>query len=141
MIEATYNALKTAMESGDHMGGRVFDSFRVNADGTYKRDQYAILYASAPIATRSNRYTGVPTWDALTADWDYRVKFVGVTATAVLQLMDAAVPALTGVVLPVAGRRNDPISVTASGVLVPVTDPKGPMYTADIRVRFTSHPA
>lgn len=141
MITATYNALKAAIESADDVDGRVYDSFRKNADGTFAREQYVILYASAPIATRSGRYTGVPTWDALTADWDYRVKFVGVSAAAVLELMDRVVPQLTGVVLTVAGRRNDPISVTASGVLVPITEVKSVMYSGDLRVRFTSHPA
>lgn len=140
MISEHFDAIKARLEAGTGLSGKVHDTARINADGGLVRDQYVILYRSAPetIATdRFNHVAGVGHVLTFLVD----VRAVGTSPSNCGAVLDRVLTQLTGHSLTVSGRSCTPMTLESSGRVAIDQSVKDFLYYADVSFELISRPA
>jgi len=130
-MRAHYAAVKARLEADAALAGKVFDSARMaGTPPTLVRDQYVILFAH-PGDRDDDRLTAPQAADS-DADYEWRIRAVGITADAVLLLLTNVTAQLSGHRLVVAGRACTPIEVESDGEVEPDLTVYPPLFYGDV---------
>lgn len=133
MITAHFDAVKDRLEEHVALDGKVFDSARVNADGTYIRTNYVILFGGAPVEFGGDRQARRQIRND-NAIFDYTLRAVGISADIPRKLIDAIADQLTEWIPQIPGRRCSPMHYppAQSPQVRLETSVKPPLYYADV---------
>jgi hypothetical protein len=140
VIDEYYTALKTQIELGQGLAGRVYDTVRLDSSGVLIRDNYVILYAPVPLEVPQDRVTLVPSF-AGPVVFESDVRVVGTTAATVRVMMGRVTTQLIGHGLTIVGRQPARVSLGSAGRVLPDTSVKPFLYYADLSVEWTARPA
>lgn len=134
MIEATYAALKSLLEG---TGLPVHDSAVVNAEDELVRGTYLILFAPVPEDVEARYSLGVTA--AGVAEFDYDLRIVGATFSALLRAQDRVRDAVVGKYLLVPGRQPSRLRMEFGGSELDRSVKPG-LWVCDTGILFTSRP-
>lgn len=137
MEQAHYDAVKVRLESDSRLDGKVFDSARINEDGTYKRDNYLILLGglSELGGVRSVRRQ-IPDDDAA---FEFTVEAVSTSPSTARELRAAARALLVDWVPQVEGRRCSKLRFYQGDNPAPIFAVKPPLFRAADEFTLRSH--
>lgn len=128
MDEAHYGAVRARLETV--FSGRVFDSARVNPDGSFVRDNYVVLFGGSPAELGGDRYRRSQVADD-NAIYDYTVRLVGVSPSVVRSMVADVRGLLVGWVPRITGRSCRPVKRSGGDDVRPEQDVKPPLFFAD----------
>jgi hypothetical protein len=140
VIDEYYTALKTQIELGQGLAGRVYDTVRLDANGALIRDNYVVLYSPVPLDVPQDRFTMTPTFVG-TVEFESDVRVVGTTAATVRQMMSRVSTQMIGHGLTITGRQPARVTLGSSGRVLPDTSVKPFLYYADMSFEWTSRAA
>ena len=138
MIDEYYAALKVQIEAGQGLAGRVYDTVRLDANGTLIRDNYVVLYSPVPLAVPQDRATLPPSFAGV-VEFESDIRVVGTTAATVRQMMPRVL-AVVGQGITIAGRQAARLRLGDVGKVRPDESVKPFLYYADMSVEWTSRP-
>lgn len=125
-----YNAVKDRLEDASALSDKVFDSARLNADGTFVRANYIILFGGSPAELGGDRQFRQQVADD-NAVFDFTLRGVGTSATAARSMLMAAATQLVGWVPQISGRYCRPVRFTGGDDPRPDMSVKPPLFFAD----------
>lgn len=140
MITPHFNAIKGRIEGDAALVGKVFDTVRLDDAGGLIRDNYVILYRSAPSSFDNGRLTAVSQY-ASEATFLVDFRAVGTSATQCGAVMDKVLTQLLGHRLLVTGRVCSPIVLDSSDPVRADQSVKPFLFYQDAAVEFVSSPA
>ncbi|MDR7189781.1 hypothetical protein J2Y46_002607 [Microbacterium sp. BE35] len=140
MIDEYFTALKTRIEAGTGLAGKVYDTVRLDAAGALIRDNYVVLYAPVPVDTPQERFSQVQTFaDTVEFEVDFRV--VGVSPQAVRLTLSRVLTQLVGHQVAITGRVPAKVTVSGGSRVREDQSVKPFLYYADASAEWVSRPS
>lgn len=138
MIAEHLDAVTARLEMHAGLAGKVFEVVRQNPDGEYVRANYVVVTAGMPV-TGGDRQARTQTHRD-NAVFDFKVRAVGVSPSAVLGLLDAVSQQWLGWVPSVVGRECSAMRYPRQSVTVEAdTSVRPPLFFADVEYTLRSH--
>lgn len=139
MIQATFDALKSRIETAQGMSGKVFNSVRFKDGGGLAYENYVIVNPTVPDEFASDRYLATAVFDSR-ATFLFDLRAVGTSQGACTKVIERTLGVLLGQRLTIAGRTCDPIMLDTPGKVRPDESVKPFLYYADFAVEVITRP-
>ena len=138
MYAEHYAAVEARLTSDPRLAGKVFDVVRRNDNGDFIRANYLVL--TIGLAETGGDRQAMAQVHEDNAVFDLKVRAVGISADAVMLLLNAVSSRWLGWVPDIAGRRCSSIRYPQQSVeILADTTVQPPLYYADVEYTLRSH--
>lgn len=137
MFVPTFNAIQSRLEGDSKLSGKIAETIRRTMGGDPVRENYVILFPTAPRSLADDRFMAVQSVDSR-ATWEFDTRIVATTSDAVGALADAVVGRLVGHVLVIPGRTCTRITLDPDESGAVEYDKTAQLYYQDLTFGFVS---
>lgn len=137
MFTPIFDALDDRLQGETTLAGKISQTVRRTLGGDAVRENYVILFPTAPLTLGDDRFLAPQSIDS-TSDWEFDIRVVATTSGAVGELSGVVAARLIGHVLIVPGRTCTRIRLEPDETSDVEYDKTAQLYYQDLTFRFTS---